>query len=446
MITADLSSLKKDRVLFVDDESLVLLSLRRFFRQNNIEVDVETDCFRAVQLIRENKYKVIISDFRMPSMNGAEFLEVAKEISPESVRLVLSAHINQEALADIINKSEVYKFVSKPWRDLDLLSIVKDSIIKYDRENELDVELDNLDSLKFPKEVIALEISKDSALESDNFFQDILPRLNRNDDDFKISIDSLRSEQHRYLNYIINLASPRIGLHCKRVSQLVFYFAQSLNLPPGNVKNLYYAGLYHDIGKLFQYVAQADHSELGVNLISQFEELKEAAKIIKDHHVEADSEAGKKMSIESKILMIVDYFDKAVSKEYEKDLGEKAKTLSEILGEMVNQKGLVFDAELIEKFKELVLTNFKLESFVNESKIHLTELVEGMILSRPLFNVDGKILLNSEYRITKEVIVRIFKHNQVVAVKSPLFVYAKAPEKVFNFEELILKKIRVDIQ
>lgn len=217
-------------------------------------------------------------------------------------------------------------------------------------------------------------------------------------------------------------------------------------MPAANIKNLYYAGLYHDIGRLFQYVAQADHSELGVNLISQFEELKEAAKIIKDHHVEVNSEAGKSMSMESKILMIVDSFDKEVSKEYDKDLGEKSKTLSEILGEMVGKKGLVFDAELIEKFKELILTNFKLESFVNEIKIHPTELEEGMVLSRPLFNVDGKILLNSEYRITKEVILRIFKHNQVVAIKSPLSVYAKAPEKVFNFEELILKKIRIDIQ
>lgn len=446
MITSNLTSLKKDRVLFVDDESLVLLSLRRFFRQNNIEVDVETDCFRAVQLIRENKYKVIISDFRMPSMNGAEFLEVAKEISPESVRLVLSAHINQEALADIINKSEVYRFVSKPWRDLDLLSIVKDSIVKYDRENESSIKLLDIDSFNPQEEFLDLENSKEITLKSDNYFQDILPNFSTDDSSLKISLDSLRSEQHRYLNYIINLASPKIGLHCKRVSQLVFYFAQSLNLPPANVKNLYYAGLYHDIGKLFQYVAQADHSELGVNLISQFEELKEAAKIIKDHHVEVNTEAGKSMSMESKILMIVDSFDKEVSKEYDKDLGEKSKTLSEILGEMVGKKGLVFDAELIEKFKDLVLTNFKLESFVNEIKIHPTDLEEGMVLSRPLFNIDGKILLNSEYRITKEVIVRIFKHNQVVAIKSPLFVYAKAPEKVFNFEELILKKIRIDIQ
>lgn len=177
MITSNLTSLKKDRVLFVDDESLVLLSLRRFFRQNNIEVDVETDCFRAVQLIRDNKYKVIISDFRMPSMNGAEFLEVAKEISPESVRLVLSAHINQVALADIINKSEVYRFVSKPWRDLDLLSIVKDSIVKYDRENESSIQLLDIDSLSVQEEFLNLENSKDITLKSDNYFQDILPSL-----------------------------------------------------------------------------------------------------------------------------------------------------------------------------------------------------------------------------------------------------------------------------
>lgn len=125
-----------NRILFIDDEAYILFSLRRFFKQHNIEVDVETDCFKAVEMVRENKYKVIISDFRMPSMNGVELLDIVKEVSPESIRLMLSAQVSQEALFDIINKIEVYRFISKPWKDADLLNVIKDSISKYDEKTQ----------------------------------------------------------------------------------------------------------------------------------------------------------------------------------------------------------------------------------------------------------------------------------------------------------------------
>lgn len=122
---------EKDRILFVDDEAFILFSLRRLFKQNNIEIDVETDAVKAIDLIKERKYKVIVSDFRMPTMDGAHFLELVKEISPESIRLVLSAHVNPESLTQLVNKSEVYRYLQKPWNDKELVGVIKDSIHKF---------------------------------------------------------------------------------------------------------------------------------------------------------------------------------------------------------------------------------------------------------------------------------------------------------------------------
>jgi response regulator RpfG family c-di-GMP phosphodiesterase len=429
--------LTKDRILFVDDESFILFSLRRFFRQNNIEVDVETDCFKAVELIRENKYKVIISDFKMPAMNGAQFLEVAKELSPESIRLVLSAYINQESLLEIVNKSEIYRYVTKPWRDQDLLSIIKESIEKYNRETSFQKSIEILPPAIQPISLKAPE------LPPDDYYSSILPRFQPKTEDSTKIYDLLRGEIHLHLTTILNLGSSKVAKHCKRVSELSFFLGKLCQIPDENLRHLYFASLYHDLGKIFELAAQAPHDEIGYNMLSQFDELKEAAKIVKGHHIHFQSEEGKSLSVETKILSIVDHFDKLVTKEFDKELDEKPKTLTEILAEMEVMKGIQFDPDIFVTFKDFIIKDFKLDSFVNEAKIHLTDIEEGMILSRPLFNVHGKVLLNSEYKLTKDVIQRIFKHHQIVPIKNPLYVYAKTPDKAFNFEEMILKKIKV---
>nr|BDT27439.1 response regulator [Bacteriovorax sp. HI3] len=440
--------LKKDRILFVDDEAFILFSLRRYFRQHNIEVDVETDCIKAVEMVKENNYKVIISDFRMPSMNGADFLDVVKEVSPASIRLMLSAYISQETLLEIINKSEVFRFISKPWKDKELLSIIQESISKYDREIFAREELFRKQGASLA-DIVPLEMAKDSldsrTLEEDHYLEEILPSPIYDSVDAKKLCEVLRLEEHQHLNYIINLVSSRIGNHCKRVSQLSAFVGNAMNLDTVAQKNLYYAGLYHDVGKLFELAAQTEHSELGANLLSNFLELKDAANIVRYHHKRLDEEGASSIPLESKILCLVDHFDKEVSSSVNYELDERPKTLALILAEMEKEKGTRFDADIFESFKEIILKNFKLEMFFNERKIHIVELEESMVLSRPLFNIEGKMLLNSEYKITKEILKRLLRHHDQIGIKNPFYVYEKTPEKRFNFEEFISKKIKVPI-
>ena len=435
----------KDRILFVDDEAFILFSLRRYFKQHNIEVDVETDCIKAVELVRENQYKVIISDFRMPTMNGADFLEVVKEVSPNSVRLMLSAHVTQEALLEIVNKSEVFRFISKPWRDKELLTIIQDSIVKYNKDaksgqNKILISLQEIEQPISGKNEETQEEKLE--IEKDQYLDNILPLVNYDNIDSKKLCEILRTEQHQFLNYIINLASSKIGNHCKRVSQLSVYVANVMKLSPESKKNLYYAGMYHDIGRIFELVAQADHSELGANLLFGFLELKDAAKIVRFHHKRLDLDGAGDIPIESKILAVVDHFDRLVNMEFDQELDEKARTLPDVLRIMELEKDKKLDSEVFEIFKTIILNDFKLDMFFNEIKIHITELEEGMVLSRPLFNIEGKMLLNSEYKITKTLIARIFKHNDITAIKNPFYIYAVVPEKKFNFEEIV-KKIKI---
>ncbi len=426
--------MNEQKILLVDDESYILFSLRRFFRQNHIMVDVESDSVNAIQRIKENHYQVIISDFQMPNMNGLEFLELVKEISPQSIRMVLSAYINQDILPDLINRSEIFRLITKPAKENDLLNAVKECIHLYNLNS-------NLKNSKESSEEITLNNNNEApkVLRDDYFAESLWT------DTSKANIDSIRQDMHQSMNYLINLNSSKIGLHCKRVAQLSAFLAKSLGLDDLRLKNIYYAGLYHDIGKIFELRTGTKHDEIGMNILNQFQELKDSALIIQGHHLSFQSEGGASQSDETKILHLVDYFDKEITKEFSQELGEKAKTLTEIFGTIEKLKGIEFDPKIVDVFLKETLKNFQLENMTTEDKIHFIDLKEGMVLSRPLFNVKGKILLNSEFLITQDVIERLYRHHQGTNIQSPIFIYAKKPDKVFNFDEMILNKVKIKL-
>lgn len=440
----------QNNILFVDDEPFVLFAIRRFLKQNNINVDVESDSIKAVELLREKKYQVIISDFKMPNLNGADFFEISRAISPDTIRILLSAHINQESLMEIVNKGEVFKLIEKPWNEKELVEIINESINKYKNKNKIIEELNELkeqvrvisntskEIISKPEIVIQKEI-----IPVDNYWERMLPKM-----DFKsLSGDKLakqlRDDVHIHLNYVMNLTSNKVALHCKRVGLLSTYIAKIANMNENQQKNIYYAGLYHDIGKIYELVAQAPHDEISFNILNNLTELKECALIVKGHHMKASEKDFSGLCNETKILSIVDYFDKKLHHS-KYNVVEHELSLSDIINEMEIEMKELFDPEMFNIFKDSILKNLKLDVFMQESKVHLIDLEDGNILSRPIFTETGKLLLNSDYKITKDIIIRLFEHNKFTPIKLPLFIYTKKSEKPFNFSEFIESKIKIN--
>jgi type II secretory ATPase GspE/PulE/Tfp pilus assembly ATPase PilB-like protein/FixJ family two-component response regulator len=108
------------RLLFLDDEQLVLNSLNRCFRKENYQITLCTKPVEALKLLNEQTYHLIISDFMMPQMNGAEFLRKVKQLHPEIIRIMLTGHADTQAVMTAIKEGAVYKFILKPWHDDDL--------------------------------------------------------------------------------------------------------------------------------------------------------------------------------------------------------------------------------------------------------------------------------------------------------------------------------------
>lgn len=103
----------KARVLFVDDEKRVLNSMRGLFRRK-FDLFLTTEGAAAVKIAMDNPIDVIVADQRMPGMTGIEVLGKVKELSPKTVRILLTGYADPSAVEGSINVGEVFRFLSKP--------------------------------------------------------------------------------------------------------------------------------------------------------------------------------------------------------------------------------------------------------------------------------------------------------------------------------------------
>ncbi len=120
-------SVKKARLLVVDDEERILSALKSMFRQR-YHVFATTDGNKALEFMKKYAMHVIISDQRMPIMPGVELLRRARDISPASVRILLTGYSDLASIVGSINDGEVYRFISKPWNSQDLQQTVAEAV------------------------------------------------------------------------------------------------------------------------------------------------------------------------------------------------------------------------------------------------------------------------------------------------------------------------------
>jgi len=123
-------------ILLVDDEQNVLSALKRELADEPYEIFTALNGEEALNLVSARNFKIIISDERMPGMDGASFLAAAKEISPSSVRMMLTGHASIDATMRAVNDGEIYRFFTKPWNSLELKQAIKSAIERYDLEDE----------------------------------------------------------------------------------------------------------------------------------------------------------------------------------------------------------------------------------------------------------------------------------------------------------------------
>lgn len=120
------------KVLFVDDEPNVLQSIRRSLRKQ-FDLDTAGGGEEALEMLASNdEYAIVVSDMRMPGMNGVEFLSQAKKEWPDTVRMMLTGNADQQTAVDAVNEGDVFRFLNKPCDAEALASAVKVGLRQYE--------------------------------------------------------------------------------------------------------------------------------------------------------------------------------------------------------------------------------------------------------------------------------------------------------------------------
>ena len=123
-------------ILIVDDEKSVLEALKRSFLDDPYVVYSAGSAVEGLDILSENKIKVVISDEMMPGMSGADFLAKVSNVYPNVIRVMLTGQASLAAAIKAINKGEIYRFFTKPWDDFELRFAVKSAVEKFDLEEE----------------------------------------------------------------------------------------------------------------------------------------------------------------------------------------------------------------------------------------------------------------------------------------------------------------------
>lgn len=158
------------KMLFVDDEALILQSVKRVMRSKNIEIFLAERVEDAFKILENNDINIVVSDIRMPDVNGIEFLKEVRRLYPHAYRLILSGHVERGEVLNAILQGVAFEYLTKPWKK-ELLRAKLNHIIEIQEElsNEKIIKLINTIS-QLPKNMEILKrveeaINKDDSID-----------------------------------------------------------------------------------------------------------------------------------------------------------------------------------------------------------------------------------------------------------------------------------------
>ncbi|MBI5057192.1 MAG: HDOD domain-containing protein [Nitrospirae bacterium] len=121
---------ERQTILFVDDELSILNSLRRLLQDEAWDLRFAESGEKAIDVLKKEDVDLVISDVRMPGMDGITFLKQVRELYPHVVRIFLSGYADRGAIVQALSEGCAQQLVSKPWRDDELKGIIRDALLQ----------------------------------------------------------------------------------------------------------------------------------------------------------------------------------------------------------------------------------------------------------------------------------------------------------------------------
>jgi response regulator RpfG family c-di-GMP phosphodiesterase len=397
-------------VLCVDDEVNILAALRRLLRsQGYVTLTADTP-MEGLALLETHTVDLVISDMRMPLMDGAKFLDVVRTRWPETVRLLLTGHADIESIMYAINQGEIYRYITKPWSDVELIQII---------EQALERKFLAHDKRQLQEQVHA----QNEALKDLN--AELEQRVQVRTIELQVANTKLRKN---YLNSVkvfsslMELRGGKLSGHSRLVADLAKRTASSMGLSDAEQQEIFVAGLLHDIGligladNVLQHpVGRLNPAELDLYrrhpawgeqaLLSQ-DDMQGVAAIIRGHHERHDGRGypdgidGHAIPVATAILIIAEaYLDMQQG-----NLSFSRLSPAEARTMVLHGRGTQFNPEVVDVFLQVVVHAVPL---AQEPPLILSsaDLKAGMVVATDLLTKDGIVLLGADHVLTEKLIL-----------------------------------------
>lgn len=400
------------RILCVDDESQILMSLKRVFRRAGHTVSTANSAADGLKYLAENEVDLVISDMRMPEMDGHHFLaEVAKQY-PQTVRMLLTGYSDMESTIGAINNGSIYRYIAKPWDDTDLLMCAQRALeIKNLRD-----ERDQLNSLTQKQNRDLQELNKSLEVK----VRERTAELEASKGEIERGyIDSIA-----VFARIIGMRDGENSAQGERVAKAANLVAEQLELNDTQKKDLHYASLLHDIGKIglsddllkTPYEQMDDkqkahfqqHTVNGEALLVTLPPLHGAATIIRSHHEQfsgggyPDQLKGEDIPIESRILLVVSEYEELLSGM----LAGRALDSESAINYLVSHSNIRYDKAIVDAFISINKHLEHTKSVQKEMILNIDNVEPGMILAEDVYLRENVLMLRSGQVLTATFIAK----------------------------------------
>lgn len=310
------------RILFVDDEQNILDALRRDFSRY-FEVKTASGPVQALKVIEESgPPDVIVSDVRMPGMDGIAFLSHVRDLHPDTVRIILTGHADLRNALDAVNECQAFRILSKPC-PADKLRQVLDAALVHSRLIKDQRELAVLRRLNEAMEGVIMGFTK-----------------------------------------LVEARDPYTAGHQRKVASLAVAMGKRLEIEEDRLHGIRLAALVHDIGKIYvpmeflnkpgnltalEFSVIKQHPVVGSEILAPMDKARPLSRFVLEHHERLDGSGypgglrGEDICPEARVLAVADTVDAILSdRPY-----RPGKGLEAALREIENGMGTLYDPEAV---------------------------------------------------------------------------------------------------